>query len=218
VETGTSSDEAFAKGLVDLWPLMTDLPDRRKRLHFSRPWLRSSYALLVRAGTETPDRDFTGRIAHFKMPLHVRILRERFPKAEVAEFLTSKQVVGAVCEGTVSAAFLTGRVVLAALRDKPHECDSTELRLQNLPVAIQLGVASTFEAARAADKIRSEIDNLFRDGTFAVAISKYSYYGLDDTGLCAGRTRRPRRSSPDTRWLLAPPMTPSWNAISKMGP
>ena len=48
VETGTSSDEAFEKGLVDLWPLMTDLPDRRKRLHFSRPWLRSSYALLVR--------------------------------------------------------------------------------------------------------------------------------------------------------------------------
>ena len=57
VETGTSSDEAFAKGLVDLWPLMTDLPDRRKRLHFSRPWLRSSYALLVRAGTEAPDGD-----------------------------------------------------------------------------------------------------------------------------------------------------------------
>src|SRR5689334_25340451 len=39
VETGTSSDEAFQKGTVDLWPLMADLPDRRKRLHLSRPWL-----------------------------------------------------------------------------------------------------------------------------------------------------------------------------------
>src|SRR5262249_51662762 len=29
VETGTSSDEAFRRGLVDLWPLMVDLPDRR---------------------------------------------------------------------------------------------------------------------------------------------------------------------------------------------
>src|SRR6185369_8965771 len=38
VETGTSSDEAFEKGLVDLWPLMTDLPERRKRVHFSKPW------------------------------------------------------------------------------------------------------------------------------------------------------------------------------------
>ena len=33
VETGTSSDEAFRKGRVDLWPLMADLPDRRKRVH-----------------------------------------------------------------------------------------------------------------------------------------------------------------------------------------
>ena len=33
VETGTSSEEAFQKGLVDLWPLMADLPERRKRLH-----------------------------------------------------------------------------------------------------------------------------------------------------------------------------------------
>src|SRR6478672_10005585 len=29
VETGTSSDEAFRKGLVDLWPLMVDRPYRR---------------------------------------------------------------------------------------------------------------------------------------------------------------------------------------------
>jgi PAS domain S-box-containing protein len=197
VETGTSSDQAFEKGLVDLWPLMTDLPDRRKRLHFSRPWLQSSHALLVRAGTETPDRDFKGRIACFRMPLHLRILREWFPGAWVADFPTSQEVVEAVCKGTVSAAFLTGRPALAALRDKPHECDSVELRLQILPIAIQLGVASTFEAARAADKIRSEIDNLFQDGTFAVTISKYSYYGLDDTWATFNLMRTMERA----RWM-----------------
>jgi hypothetical protein len=43
VETGTSSDEGFRKGLVDLWPLMADLPDRRKRIHFTRPWLHSNF-------------------------------------------------------------------------------------------------------------------------------------------------------------------------------
>src|SRR5258708_39564615 len=32
VETGTSSDQAFAKGLVGLLPAMGDLPDRRKRV------------------------------------------------------------------------------------------------------------------------------------------------------------------------------------------
>src|SRR5262245_13099222 len=45
IETGTSSDEAFRKGLVDLWPLMADLPERRKRVYFSRPWLHSSHVM-----------------------------------------------------------------------------------------------------------------------------------------------------------------------------
>src|SRR5436190_10799411 len=35
VETGTSSEEALRKGLVDLWPLMVDLPDRRKYVYFA---------------------------------------------------------------------------------------------------------------------------------------------------------------------------------------
>src|SRR6476660_4041554 len=78
VETGTSSDEAFQKGLVDLWPLMADLPDRRKRIHITRPWLHSSHALLLQAGSASPDLGFTGRIALFKMQLHVRLLREQF--------------------------------------------------------------------------------------------------------------------------------------------
>ena len=36
VETGTSSDEAFRRGLVDLWPIMADLPDRRKLVHITQ--------------------------------------------------------------------------------------------------------------------------------------------------------------------------------------
>ena len=54
VETGTSSDEAFQKGLVDLWPLMADLPDRRKRIHFTRPWLHSSHGLLLARRISVP--------------------------------------------------------------------------------------------------------------------------------------------------------------------
>jgi hypothetical protein len=80
VETGTSSDEAFRKGLVDLWPLMVDFPDRRKRVHFARPWMHSSDVLLVRDGAPNPDREFRGGIAVFNIPLHVRLAREQFPK------------------------------------------------------------------------------------------------------------------------------------------
>src|ERR1700752_53743 len=50
IETGTSSDEAFEKGLVDLWPLMVDYPYRREHVHFARPWMHSNDVLLVREG------------------------------------------------------------------------------------------------------------------------------------------------------------------------
>ena len=35
IETGKSSEESLRKGLVDLWPLVVDLPDRRKYMHFA---------------------------------------------------------------------------------------------------------------------------------------------------------------------------------------
>ena len=40
-------------------------------------------------------------------------------------------------------------------------------------------VGSTFEAAGAADKLRDEIGDMFRDGTLAATMAKYSYYGLE---------------------------------------
>jgi PAS domain S-box-containing protein len=48
-------------------------------------------------------------------------------------------------------------------------------------LTLHLGIGSTFQAAGAADKIRDEIGGLYRDGTLAATIAKYSYYGLDDT-------------------------------------
>jgi len=181
IETGTSSDEAFQRGAVDLWPLMADLPDRRKRLHISRPWLHSNHVLLLRADARSLDRGFSGRIALVKMPLHARLARELYPKAQLAQFPDSEEVVSQVCTGASSGGFLEGRVAATALRDKPAECASVALRFQVLPATtVEAGVASTFEAAGAADAIRRQMGTMFRDGTLAVLMAKYSYYGLDD--------------------------------------
>src|SRR5215470_14728795 len=99
IETGTSSDEAFQKGLVDLWPLMSDLPERRKRVHLSRPWLHGSHVLLARAGSASPGQDFTGRIALFKLPLHVRLASAKFPDAQLIQFPDGREVLKQVCQG-----------------------------------------------------------------------------------------------------------------------
>ena len=167
---------------MDLWPLMVDLPDRRKYVHFARPWMQSSNVLVLPVGTPGPDRGFRGRIAVFKMPLHVRPLRERFPQAERVEIPAIHDVIKQVCTGAATAGFLEARVAQMELREKPAECSSAVLRVQTIPdLSFQSSIASTFEAARAADQIQREIYGMFRDGTLAVLIAKYSYFGLDDT-------------------------------------
>ena len=182
IETGTSSEEAFRRGLVDLWPIMADLPDRRKRLHITRPYLHTTHTLVLRAGSVAPGYTFSGRIALSRMPLHARLASEAFPTAQLLEFQDTSEILKVVCSGTVTAAFLEDRAALTALREKPDECGQQPLRVEPLPgLTLQLGIASTFQAAGAADKIRAEIGGLFRDGTLAATITKYSYYGLDDT-------------------------------------
>jgi PAS domain S-box-containing protein len=181
VETGTSSDEAFQQGLVDLWPLMVDLPERRKYVHFPRPWMHSDEVLLLRQGTPSPDRGFRGRIATFRMPLHVRQVRQLFPEATLQVVPAIHDVIKQVCTGATEAAFFEARVAQGELRDRPSDCASVALRAQMIPEArFQAGLASTSQAAGTADILEREIDKMFRDGTLSVLIAKYSYFGLDD--------------------------------------
>jgi PAS domain S-box-containing protein len=181
VDTGTSSDEAFQKGLVDLWPLMANMPDRRKRLHLSRPWLHSDHVLVLRAKTPVPAQDFAGPIAVVKMPLHVRLARELYPNAQLDQLPSSEEVIRQVCRGTIIGGFLEGRAASSALQNEPAACANVPLRLRGLAgETIDSSIASTFEYAKAADALRREIGGMFRDGTLAVLLAKYSYYGLDD--------------------------------------
>ena len=113
IDTGTSSEEAFDKGLVDLWPLMTDLPERRRRVHFTAPWVISSHVLLLRSGSATPDSDFSGRIAIFNLPLHVRLLQREFPRAQPVPQADARDVLREVCSGRSAAGFLEKRVAVA---------------------------------------------------------------------------------------------------------
>jgi two-component system, cell cycle sensor histidine kinase and response regulator CckA len=180
VETGTSSDEAFRRGLVDLWPIMADLPERRKVVHITTPWLHTNHALVLRQSSSPPERNFAGRIAIFKLPVHVRVARQEYPDARLVPYADARDIVRDVCTGAVAGAIMELRLALASVGEKPAECATTALRVAPLLNAtLKLGVGSTFEAAGAADKIRNKIGTLFRDGTLAATMAKYSYIGLE---------------------------------------
>ena len=182
VETSSSSDEAFQKGLVDLWPLMVDLPSRRRHVHFSRPWMPVSHVLLLPARSQDPAPTFAGTIALHRMPLHVRLLSERYPQARLIQLPDFRDAVRQVCNGTAGAAFLEGRMAVTVLRESLPECAATRLRVQALPeMTFNFAVASTFDAAGAADRIRREIGAMFTDGTLAVIMARYSQFDLEDS-------------------------------------
>jgi PAS domain S-box-containing protein len=182
VETGTSSDEGLQRGLVDLWPAMIDLPERHKRVHITQSWMHTSHVLLHRSTAPPPGSRYTGRIVFLSVPVDARLARAEFPQAQLAQYSDVGEILKAVCSATAAAGFLEGRVALGSLREQPAECATTELRIYPIRhLTLPLGIGSTFEAAGAADRIREQIGGMFRDGTLATTMAKYSYYGLDDT-------------------------------------
>jgi len=199
IDTGLSSEESLRRGLVDLWPVMADRQERRKFIYFTRPWLHSNHTLLVRYDSPVPDRDFTGRIGLFRLPLHLRMVRNRFPLAQPVQYPVATEVASEVCRGTIGAGFLEFRTALGALQAKPADCAAGMIRTQILPdLTNQLAVASTFEAAGAAERLRREIGGMFRDGSMALTMAKYSYYGLNDTWAVYDSMEATQRA----RWLV----------------
>jgi len=182
VETGTGSDEALERGLVDLWPVMADMPERRGRVHISRPWLNGGFNLVLRREAAVPTAGETSQIALTRIRNHSRWLLQEFPAAQAVVKPDAAAVLREVCTGSVVAGFLADRTALLALRELPAECGKVALRSERLPQLLgYMGVGSTFEAAGAADRIRDEIGNLYRDGTLAAMMAKYSYFGLEST-------------------------------------
>ena len=144
--------------------------------------MHSSNVLVLRDRSPYPDRDFHGAIAVYKIPLHLRLVRDRFPEARIIECPAVGEVIRNVCTGAATAGFYEARMAQSELRETPPECSAVSLRVQAIPdLTFQAGLASTFGAAGSAEKIQRSIDRMFRDGSMAVLIAKYSYFGLDDT-------------------------------------
>ena len=174
-------DRALAEGALDLWPLMTDLPERRRRMHITAPWLQARHALVLPRGRALPGRDFAETVAVTAIPVHLRMLKEHFPAAQALQCPEGRDALLRLCSGEAAAAFLESRLALAVLREAPTACAGVDLQAQMLPGGYRLGVGSTFAAAAAADRIRDEIGHMAKDGTLAVLMARHSFFGLDDT-------------------------------------
>jgi signal transduction histidine kinase/CheY-like chemotaxis protein len=164
-------DASFRKGNVDLWPILGDLPRRKKTMHISDPWTIRTFWLvsLESSGISTPN-DVAGRVVQYGgSGSDAFVAHENFPDARLVKGPPSAiDMMEAVCLGKADAGLISGSRAEGENFRQIEACRDAHPRFIMLRNgAMPYGVAgslSTPSAARAADDIRQEIGNMAADG------------------------------------------------------
>src|SRR5215831_10004219 len=177
-----SSEAALISKSVDLWPLITVTPSRRKVLYISEPYVQNEHCLLVR--DDMPyykvEELATAKIGMANVSIDLVNLRRVLPSAPPVPRLKIKDVLEDVCLQNSDAAFMDRFTAIAALLLQTG-CGGHKLRWISVPqVRSDLGVGSTFEFRAVADAIRQEIGVLAEEGKLARVFEQWGYMSGQD--------------------------------------
>ena len=161
-------EKALVSGQVDLWPLLADLPERRKFLYITAPWLRMGYAMVVpRALDIRRPADLAGRTvaASLRISMNNRMARKYFPNSPLLGAQSVTDVMSAVCSGAAAGGLLSLNAITVASH---APCAQRDLRVQPLEGAnYWFGIGArkeSREARAAADRLRNAIGRMAEDG------------------------------------------------------
>jgi two-component system cell cycle sensor histidine kinase/response regulator CckA len=176
-QTG-GADTALRDRNVDLWPLITIIPERQLYIHFTEPYLENEHCFLVRADSiymEIPD--LAGAlISHNGVRINERNLRILLPNARLLTSRGTEAAMENVCQQRADAVFVDEYTAISALL-RGLSCSGQELRLIPVPdIRPRLGVGSTFAASAAADTIREEIGKIAGEGKLPTSLLSWSYF------------------------------------------
>src|ERR1035441_4553162 len=168
VFTPEGPEKALVSGRVDLWPLLVDLPERRKFLYISAPWSRMRYAIVFpRALDFHRPADLAGKpvAANLHIDSDRRMAGKLFPDSPLLGVKTVSDVMSAVCSGAAQAGFLSLNAISAAPR---APCVQRDLRVKPLDGAnYWFGIGArkdSREARSAADRLRDAIGHMAEEG------------------------------------------------------
>jgi signal transduction histidine kinase/CheY-like chemotaxis protein len=182
-------DRGLDDGRVDLWPIMNQLPQRR-RFHFTEPYAQLTYWLVARDQGQALDGDaVAGQVVGVTEGLATTMAAEHLPRAKVRVFGASDNPIEGVCSGAVFAAVVAESAVHASVFRKPEGC---QLRLGPISEAkLWSGIASSPkhpDAARVADLLRYEIGAMVQDGTFSTISLKWFGYPTNEAAMVESLT------------------------------
>jgi diguanylate cyclase (GGDEF)-like protein len=187
-------------GKVDLWPLLGDLPERRKFLYISDPWLSISFSLvsLESSGISSP-RDTVGRSVWFTgVNVGMRVAQTNFPGARLGPQPSNVLALEGVCSGKADAGMIAGSKADAPALQNIPACRNVRLKYYPIPDGnMNYGVGASFarpDASRAADAIRDEIGTMSRDGTVSAVYFRWFRDPTNDTSVIYYLTEARRRN------------------------
>lgn len=175
-------------GKVDLWPLLVDLPERRKRFYITEPWTANTYWMvtLKSSGIATP-ADTVGKTVWYRNDLTgTRLAQANFPAAKLVAQADNSTILDAVATGKVAVGQRDGSAAQAGTFRVSDIARNAALQFYPLPNGnVMMGLAASFhrpEARQAADAIRETIGEMTKDGTVS---SIYYRWFLDPTNESA---------------------------------
>jgi PAS domain S-box-containing protein len=199
VRQGGGADAALRNRKVDLWPLLTLVPERRQYVHITEPYLETEHCFLVRAESGFTDtRDLAGALISFHDLRSNRInLNRALPSARLLATSGTGAAIESVCRRRADAAFVDEYTAISAMLGG-LTCAGQELLFIALPeIQARMGVGSTFAASRAADAIRDEIGKIAGEGRLPTPLLHWSYFSRRNVASLQALREAKRRQ----QWL-----------------
>jgi diguanylate cyclase (GGDEF)-like protein len=173
-------DLALESKRVDLWPIVTVLPERTKRFHITIPWVDNDYVLVSRE-VFNPGRP-ARTLAILENSSNRRICQPLFPEARFVSVQSQTDGLKAVCTGKAEAFIESSRRLVSLVLQRPAVCGETPLVVTHPPHKhTKLGIASTFESAAVADLLRRQVSDFSADGTLAEMYSQWNLVSSPET-------------------------------------
>jgi signal transduction histidine kinase/ActR/RegA family two-component response regulator len=161
-------DEALTSGKVDLWPIVADLPERRKLFYISDPYEELTFWLVSLRAKGIGFKDMAGRTLGHPRDLSSRMAKRYFPLSHDIGFPDRLAMMRSLCRGDLDAGVFQASP-LDTYRDENGPVCGQRLTFSPLPNSRVLsGIGATRRnpgAVQAADRIRARIGEMREDGS-----------------------------------------------------
>jgi PAS domain S-box-containing protein len=172
----TNAVSDLQAGRIDLFVLLTPLPERRKLIYLTQPYLATEAAFLVAQSSRFKAREdlSVSRIAINNLEVQRLALRKQFPNSTIVALGSTADAIVAIQDGRADAAYVDQYAGIIGLMEGAAK---QPLRIipSTAPVR-QLSLASTFRNQAVADELRDEIGDLAERQQLAAVLARWSMF------------------------------------------